>query len=516
MGKIAKRILIVICALIVVFGIGSFAYDRVTLDKMFARSSANSYAFMPTYEDLAEGHPRTPTEFQMNGATLRGYVYETSNPKGLVVFRHGIGANHITYLPMICALVDRGWNVFAYDALGAGESDGDSLLGMPQSALDVTAAVNHVRSSGIARDLPVVLWGHSWGGYGVAAAMDLVDVNGCVTMSGFNEPCGVIFEWAERMAGPLAVTQRPTLWLNNKLAFGADADRSALDGINRTDTPVLIIHGTGDTTVAYDGSSIIAQRARIKNPNVSYLEPDEPGRNAHNSFFYTAEANAYLAQMRTRLNELQSDYPDGIPEEQLQAFYADYDLAQGNEPDPVLMDTIDKFLTEAIGGTTMQSATPGTAGNEDERAFGPLQAVRYSNSGNSLGNVYSLETNRADDGTLVVVESEKAQWSDPLTVREYRAPQDLLDSVSAIVDAAGAQAWDDLPPSEFFPLDASTPTVSLTYQAADPEDTFPIWVSFSSNDELPDNGETLWAIRDALEGCATDANLISEHTENDR
>lgn len=50
--------------------------------------------------------------------------------------------------------------------------------------------------------------------------------------------------------------------------LGKTASLNAVDAINRTDVPVLIIHGTEDTSVAYAGSSIISKLNVMTNPNV--------------------------------------------------------------------------------------------------------------------------------------------------------------------------------------------------------------------------------------------------------
>ena len=344
--KIWKRVGIAVGVLAVLFFVASFIIDKQNLDKTFARVEPMSPRLMPT-EEFAAAYDSEPVEFEFQDATLRGYVYKADNPRGFIVFRHGITSEHMDYLALICAMVDRGWTVFAYDAIGCGISDGDYVKGMAQSALDVAAAVEFVRETGMSDGLPLVLWGHSWGGYGVTAAMDIVpDVDACVTMSGYNSPVDVLMEFTERMMGPAAVTQYPTMWLNNKLAFGADADRTALDGINKTSAPVLIIHGNADAVVEYDGSAIIAQRERISNENVQYLVMDKPGCNGHNSYFYTARANQYLNQKAEELADLSKQYPDGIPEDVIATFMEGYDYKRANEASPELIDAIDAFLTE--------------------------------------------------------------------------------------------------------------------------------------------------------------------------
>jgi alpha-beta hydrolase superfamily lysophospholipase len=322
--------------------------DKQALDGTFARKTPASPRLLPT-EEFAAAYNSEPVEFTFQGETLRGYVYKADLPKGFIVFRHGITSQHADYLALICAMVDRGWTVFAYDAIGCGISDGDNVKGMAQSPLDVAAAVDFVRGSGMADGLPIMLWGHSWGGYGVAAALDIVpDVSGCVAMSGYNSPVGVLMEATERTMGPAAVTQYPTIWLINKLTFGADADRTALDGINKTAVPALIIHGTGDPVVAYDGSSIIAQRDKITNGNVQYLVMDEPGRNQHNSYFYASDANSYLSEKSAELEQLRGQYSEGLPEDVSASFVEGFDSQRANVADPELIDAIDAFFTGCL------------------------------------------------------------------------------------------------------------------------------------------------------------------------
>ena len=354
-GKVGKRVAIAVVALAAAFLVASFFVDKASLDDTFKRVEPAYPRLMPTEEYMAACDSE-PVEFEFQDATLRGYVYKAVDPKGFIVFRHGITSEHADYLALIRAMVERGWTVFAYDAIGCGISDGDDVKGMAQSPLDVAAAVAFARENGLAGDLPLVLWGHSWGGYGVAAAMDIVpDVDACVTMSGYNSPVGVLMEFAGRTLGPTAVTQLPTMWLNNKLAFGADADRTALDGINGTDAPVLVIHGTGDAVVEYDGSAIIAQRDRITNGDVEYLVMDELGRDGHNSYFYSAESNAYLDEKAAELAELEERYPDVLPDEVVESFMADFDVERANAADLGLIDAIDGFLTSRLDGGSSSS-----------------------------------------------------------------------------------------------------------------------------------------------------------------
>lgn len=350
MSKSKKRVIGIIAAIVVVCCAGAFAFDRYTLSRTYARVTPSSPNLLPTYGMYEKDYPRTNVEFQLNGYTLRGHVYGPQNNRGLVVFRHGIFSQHQDYLALITAMVDKGWRVFAYDAIGCGESDGDSTLGMSQSPLDVAAAIDFARENGMADGMPLVLFGHSWGGYGVAAALGLRpnDVDACVSMSGFDSPVNILTASAERGFGPLGRSQQPFLWLNTVIDFGADADRSASEAIVNSGVPTLVIHGSGDTVVPYEGSSILIA---LKNRDlesqglpVSTITKSDSGRDGHNDFFYSRESQAYSAECVTTLQRLLEEADGDANAPSVQEFLKSVDMRAANTADPELIGAIDDFL----------------------------------------------------------------------------------------------------------------------------------------------------------------------------
>lgn len=342
----ARKVSVVVAIALLVFGIGSFIADRAIMGQTYARVPVSQPNLLAVFDDYAGQYQRDPVEFTFDGSALRGYVYGPENTRGLIVFRHGIFSQHQDYLPLILAMVDKGWRVFAYDAIGCGESDGDNVIGFSQSPLDVAAAVQYARDSGMADNMKIALWGHSWGGYGVAAALGLCpDVDACVTMSGFDTPLGIMRNGAEQMMGPFAATQVPTMWLNMVVDFGLDANRSASKAIAASGVKTLVIHGVEDGVVPYEGESILANASAGQGiPNVSTITFDTPGRSGHNTYFYSLESQEYLGECANMLQELLEENGDKPDASEVVEFLETVDKWKANTADPGLIGDIDSFL----------------------------------------------------------------------------------------------------------------------------------------------------------------------------
>ena len=348
-----KRIIGIVVILIVACCLGAFALDRAALQQTYERHPVPAGSLLPTYDLYQKDYPRTDVEFQLGEYTLRGHVYGPDNKRGLIVFRHGMFSQHQDYLPMITAMVDKGWRVFAYDAIGCGASDGDSALGMSQSPRDVAAAIDFARQNGLANGMPLVLWGHSWGGYGVAAALRThPDVDACVTMSGFDTPLKVLSYSATSAYGILGRIQEPFLWLNTVIDFGDEANVSASDAVVDSGVPTLVIQGRKDTTVPYDDVSILgALRDRIQDlptGKISLITMEDEGRDGHNNYFYSPASQAYLNECSTALQKMLDENDDDATAPEVLEYLNSVDLMKANTADPELIGRIDAFLADSV------------------------------------------------------------------------------------------------------------------------------------------------------------------------
>lgn len=347
--RILKIVIIILCILVLVFSLVSFFAVKIIFRDMFGRADIPEYSAFIRYDDVSDKYEREEVSFKSGENTLTGHIYGNSNEKGLVVISHGIGGYSESYFDEIRYFADNGYKVFAFDNTGSGRSEGDGTTGMAQSAIDLEAALTFAESDERLNSLPIFLFGHSWGGYAVTAVLDNGhDIAAAASVAGYNSPMGIIYEFGQNMLGkPFAFIEYPFMWLNNKLLFGSEANVSAVDSINSTDTPVMIIHGNGDETVKYDGASIIAQKENITNPNVVY-KTIEGETNGHNSLFYTAEAVRYQNEINDAYAELEEKYSGDIPEDIDRQFKESIDKEKTSELSDELTVSIDEFYMNSL------------------------------------------------------------------------------------------------------------------------------------------------------------------------
>lgn len=340
-----------IVGFILVFSIISMIVVIVIYNGQFPRYDRHDLTVTTglNYEELEEQYPRKLVSFKSGKNRLQGYVYGPNQEQGLVVVAHGIGGGADTYLAQITYFVDQGWRVFAYDATGSFDSEGKTTKGFPQALIDLDAALEYVSAQEEFDSLPIMLFGHSWGGYAVANILHYdYEIAGVATVSGANSPMEMIVEQGQGMMGGFIYTQYPYLWLYQRILFGKTASLNAVDAINGSDVPVLIIHGTEDDFVEYEGSSIISNINVITNPYVRTISLTEPGSNGHNNLFRSDAALAYIDDLNIDYRNIYDQYEQNIPYEIKQDFYSQVDRSLAQDINRELMDEIHTFFMESI------------------------------------------------------------------------------------------------------------------------------------------------------------------------
>ena len=309
------------------------------------------YSYSYRYSHYEKKYPREEVTFLSGKNTLRGYIYGMDNDKGLIVFAHGIGGGHESYMPMLINLVDKGWRVFAYDATGSCSSEGSSTIGLAQSAIDLDNALTFAEGDSRLNSLPLFVMGHSWGGYAAAAVLNFDhDVKACATLSGYCTPMKELTEASELLLGSDSARYlTPFIWLYNKACFHEYSDLSAVDGINKSDIPVMVVHGTADKTVRYDGAAIINQQKKIKNEKVVYVTMDQKRRRGHNSYLYSKKTVNYMRKkLDPQFELMMKQYNGKIPNKALAAYYRSVNKELANGVNTQLLKQIDQFFSEQL------------------------------------------------------------------------------------------------------------------------------------------------------------------------
>ena len=342
------QIIGIIAAVIVIVFFCMFFIVKKIIDNIFKRVEKPNYSSLLQFKDVKKEYPQELLRFTSGNHTLQGYLLGKDNTKGLVVVAHGLGGGAEGYLTSILSFVNQGYQVFAYDNTGYHLSEGKNCVGLPQAVEDLDAALSFIEQEARFAGLPVYLFGHSWGGYAVAAVLNFNHkVKAVVSVSGFSNPNKMIVEWAKRIAGAWTYLALPFMVLHQRLFFGKKMDIMAVDGINKADVPVLLVHGSKDPTVRLDGSATFSLKEEITNPKVQYILWEKEQQNGHLDVLYQAGAKAYGLQISKEYSELLKKTKNKLNEEDKAEFFANVDKERSSAPNSELMEQIVDFFEKA-------------------------------------------------------------------------------------------------------------------------------------------------------------------------
>lgn len=222
----------------------------------------------------------TKQRFEINSKdniTLVGYLYNQAQsentPKATIVLSHGLGLTHSDYLHEIDYFVKNGYQVFGFDNTGNGESGGNSIKGLSRSLIDLDYTLTFLENTEEFSKIPILLYGHSWGGFAVCAVNNKPhNVTGITERSGFNETVDIMYEKISDTIGkPIANLLAPFIHIYEWIKFGKYSIYSATDGLNNSNCPALLMHSTNDPVVPLK-NSIVGNKNKITNPHVIVKE----------------------------------------------------------------------------------------------------------------------------------------------------------------------------------------------------------------------------------------------------
>lgn len=286
--------------------------------------------------------------YEDNGTQIAGYKYSRTGEaaQGVVIVAHGLGGGgHNRYMPFIDYFTRNGYYVFTYDVKGNDNSEGRSVEGLPQGVIDLNLAIEHAQ--GEYGELPIMLFGHSWGAYSVGNVLALhPEVKGAVIVAGFNESEDMLLCHSKRYVGALTEVLFPYVELYERIKFGSElSSLSALDGLKSTEARIMIVHSKDDETVPVEYGYDKFYNEFANNERFEFVLYEDKG---HSYLFYSDEAFAYREGLNAQYKEYVEQNGKKYNESTKSAFMeANLDKKKCFEPDETLMSQIIEMYNEA-------------------------------------------------------------------------------------------------------------------------------------------------------------------------
>ena len=217
-----------------------------------------------------------------HGQMLAGYLYSSGdNQHGTVVIAHGFGGGgHNSYMDCADYFARSGWYVFAYDATGTDKSEGEGVGGVPQGVIDLDHAISFVELNEELSGLPIVLFGHSWGGYSVCSVLKYhPEVKAVIECSGFNSSSDMFESGGKSQAGGLIYAMTPFVKIYERLKYGKYAANTSMDGFASTDAPVMIVHSADDDVIGIEYGLDKYYKKYADDPRFMFIRFEDRGHN---------------------------------------------------------------------------------------------------------------------------------------------------------------------------------------------------------------------------------------------
>ncbi len=285
--------------------------------------------YMPLgyYTEDFDGLMRANYSFTSDkGQNLSAYLYHTGEgaPKGLIVFAHGFGGGgHNSYMDIINYFAQNGYYVFTYDATGNDESEGKAVGGLPQGVIDLEHALDFVKLREEFYHLPIMLLGHSWGGYSVTNVLKYhPDVKAVASMAGFDTSIDLIKAQGEMIVGKEAMAMAlPVMKAYESIKFGEYAKNTAMEAFSVSDASVMVIHSDDDDTVPIQYGYDIWYDTYKDDPRFTFVPLTGQG---HNDLLNNDKRKAYTEEFNASFDEYKKTLPEDISKENLAQIKLEY------------------------------------------------------------------------------------------------------------------------------------------------------------------------------------------------
>ncbi len=289
-----------------------------------------------------------PICFKSQKLNINGKIYsskEFNEYKALIVLTHALGPGHKPYMKIINELISKGYLVLAFDTRGCELSEGKSVVGFTSSLINLNDCLKYVESDNELSSYPLILLGHSMGGYAVNNITRYDHkINGIISISSCNTPYGCLYEELTHTSGAAMGIFKFFFKVFDFLKFGKKGNFASIDAFNQSDIDHLLIAGTLDTIMDYHFNHEFFKTQLEDNPHYTFLDVED----RYHQAYVTKESAEYDNKTTIEYYELKGEHQGKIPPSINEAYYNSLDREKLNELDPMVMDTIFNFIEKHI------------------------------------------------------------------------------------------------------------------------------------------------------------------------
>ena len=255
------------------------------------------------------------------------YYYPNYQEDKIILFCHGLGPGHASYMAEIETLAKRGYKVLTLDYTGCGESKGENLGSINNPTIDVMDLLDYLNL-----DKELVLMGHSLGGYtALKVAASRKEIKKVVVLAPIISFKPMILRASK--------SKFITYWIMRyERKMGKKYDKIDLvQYLKNTDDNILFIQSVDDPMVPYETSLKLAEEAN--NLHVHIIKMDNRKHNPN----YTEEAVKYMNEVFGAFNRRVMDHKIKDDQERIN-YFKDVSIERLTAQDQKLYDTIVTFI----------------------------------------------------------------------------------------------------------------------------------------------------------------------------
>jgi len=308
--------------------------------QVYSRADDTGCVFYFSAEDF-EGLNRESHEFRSSlGHTLAGsfYYYGEKRSDRIVIFDHGMGGGHRSYMREIEVLARRGYTVFAYDHTGCMQSGGETTNGFAQSLCDLNDAVNEIKSLDEYKEANIAVVGHSWGGFSTLNISALhPEITHIVAMAGFASVDRIL---KQNFRGLLGGFYRRAAEIERE-ANPEFSKYSAAESLKKSRAKALIIHSKDDPVVSFAEHFAYLESELSGRGKTEFLSVDGKGHNPNFTEAAVKYKNEFFSALQRKIKKKELD-----TEEKRKAFVDSFDWRRMTEQDGELWNKIFDFLED--------------------------------------------------------------------------------------------------------------------------------------------------------------------------